>query len=172
MSSKTTVRVSHEDVKAVRRVVSWLDKIGRLDELQRVVGDDLANIADAALVTRAVVSIRALNAGAPPSDRKRRAAQASLAKARKACFGYEAPEWTPAQDDRLRHLWAQTDMHATEIAERLGRTPSAIQNRAALLGCRRAPGLQAAPRSAMGKVRAVVARRRQEEARRRREASA
>jgi hypothetical protein len=172
MSGKTTARLSHEDAKTIRRAVAWLANIDRLDGLQEAVGMDLADILDEALKTRAVVNIRIVNAGTPPSEKFRQAVRTNLAKGREAHFGFGAPDWSTDEDERLRHLWTQTDTPSPVIAEELGRTVGAVQERASYLGCRRAPGLHASGNPKLTRVRAVIARRRQEEARQRREESA
>lgn len=170
MTRKDRERVSHEDVKAMRRVIQWLKTIGRLDDLQHVVADDLANIADEALVSRGVISVRVKNLGTPPSEKQR----AILGRARAKKFGYAAPEWAPDADARLRYLWGETATPALEIAEEFGRSLIAIRQRAGLLGVPRNALVEPRvhPRiTPLGRARLVIARRRAAEALQAREAA-
>jgi 23S rRNA G2069 N7-methylase RlmK/C1962 C5-methylase RlmI len=162
MSRKEPARPTHEDAKAIRRAVAYLEKLGRLDELQRAVMADVADILDEALTSGAVIRIRILNQGTPPSERKRQAARATLVKARARKFVYAAPEWTSEENVLFRHLWAETDTPTGVIADRFGRTPTAVQNHATELGVRRSPGYLART-TPLGRARLVIARRRAQE---------
>jgi hypothetical protein len=164
MSRKDPGRISHEDIKTLRRVTAWLTKIGRLDELQQVVTNDVADIADEALTSRAVVNIRLLNKGASPSEKKRAAARESLIKARQKRFGRAALEWTPAEDALLRELWGATETSSDEIAERLDRPMRACQDRASTLGVRRMVDYHPARLTPLGRARLVKSRRQAAEA--------
>jgi hypothetical protein len=121
MNRKNPERISHEEVKAMRRVAAWLTKIGRLDELQQVVTNDVANIADEALTSRAVVAVRLANRGNPGVMRppvRRRSDDA----------------WTEAMDEQMRVRYYERGQTFAQIAEAMGRTDEACRSRARRLG--------------------------------------
>jgi hypothetical protein len=142
--------------------------LGAVDPLTLGVLDDLTERVGAHAKTAALIRVRAKNLGTPPSEKKRQAARAALVRARAKKFGYAAPEWTPEENGLFRHLWAETDTPAEEIAERFGRTLTAARTHAMELGVRRCPGF-AARTTTLGRARAVIAKRRAAEARARRE---
>jgi hypothetical protein len=48
-----------------------------------------------------------------------------------------ATQWSEAEDERLRHLYANPSILITRIAAQLGRTRQAVVKRASELGLRR-----------------------------------
>jgi hypothetical protein len=121
MSSKERQRPGHQDAIAIRRVVAYLEKLGRLDELQRTVGNDIAAILDEALTTGAVVRIRIANRGNPGVMRppvRRRSDDA----------------WTEAMDEQMRVRYYERGQTFAQIAEAMGRTDEACRSRARRLG--------------------------------------
>jgi hypothetical protein len=121
MSSKDRQRPSHEDSKAIRRAVTYLEKLGRLDELQRTVGNDIAAILDEALHTGATVRIRLANMGKPGVMRppvRRRSDDA----------------WTEAMDEAMRVRYYERGQTFAQIAEAMGRTDESCRSRARRLG--------------------------------------
>jgi hypothetical protein len=113
--------VGHEDVKAMRRVVAWLTKIGRLDDLQQAVAGDLATIAEEALTSRAVIRVRHANMGTPGVMRppvRRRSDDA----------------WTEAMDEAMRVRYYERGQTFVQIAEAMGRSVEACRTRARRLG--------------------------------------
>jgi hypothetical protein len=121
MSSKDRQCPSHEDSKAIRRAVAYLEKLGRLDELQSAVMNDGADILDEVLKTGAVVRVRLANRGNPGVMRPpvvRRSVDA----------------WTEAMDEQLRVRYYERGQTFPQIAEAMGRSAEACRTRARRLG--------------------------------------
>lgn len=121
MSTKKSERPGHQDAIAVRRVVAYLEKLGRLDPLQSAVGADIAAILDEALTTGAVIRTRIKNLGTPGVMSKpvmRRSDDA----------------WTEAMDEQLRVRYYERGQSFVQIAEAMGRTDESCRSRARRLG--------------------------------------
>jgi biotin operon repressor len=121
MSNKDRQRPSHEDSKAIRRAVTYLEKLGRLDELQRTVGADIADILDEALKTGATVRIRLANMGKPGVMSKPVVRRSDDA-------------WTEAMDEAMRVRYYERGQSFVQIAEAMGRTDESCRSRARRLG--------------------------------------
>jgi hypothetical protein len=153
----------------LRGVLLWLEQQPEPDPLELDVLTAIVERVERFAHAGALVRIRVKNLGTPPSEKQR----AILGRARAKKFGYAAPEWTPETDARLRYLWAETDIPSLAVAEELGRTPKAIQQRAGLLGVRRNALVEPRvhPRiTPLGRARLVIARRRAADALQAREA--
>lgn len=131
-SKKPRPGVTSEHVARVQEVRRWLDGGGNGTPLEKGVLDELLERLEHYTRTAAIVRVRALNAGTPPSERARRAKRVEEARsARQALvsavtLSTREDVWTEADLNRMRQMLREG--HDDDaIGEALDRSAKAVE---------------------------------------------